>query len=180
MRKRIYRLFWVWDFDKEEAWLNRMAAQGLALVSPGLGSYVFEESLPGEYQFRLELLDQWPSHAKSQAYIRFLEETGVEYLGSVLRWAYFRRKSQEEAFELYSDFSSRRAHLQRLLLLLGILALSQFISGLSQFMIFRGEGRTVSLMIAGLCWSLALLLAYGTFKVWRKKKALERDHQLFE
>jgi hypothetical protein len=34
-------LFWVWDFDKEEKWLNEMAAKGLSLVSVGFYKYEF-------------------------------------------------------------------------------------------------------------------------------------------
>ena len=43
MRKTIRKWFWVWDFDKEERWLNEMAAQGLALVDVGFARYAFEE-----------------------------------------------------------------------------------------------------------------------------------------
>ena len=35
MRRIIKKLFFVWDFDKEEKWLNEMAAKGLCLVSTG-------------------------------------------------------------------------------------------------------------------------------------------------
>ncbi|MBQ3859711.1 MAG: DUF2812 domain-containing protein, partial [Clostridia bacterium] len=50
MRTTVRKWFWGWDFDKEEAWLNEMAAKGLALVSVGLGRYEFEETEPGEYR----------------------------------------------------------------------------------------------------------------------------------
>lgn len=33
MRQTIHKLFWVWEFDKEEKWLNEMAARGFALVN---------------------------------------------------------------------------------------------------------------------------------------------------
>lgn len=39
MRKVIRKVFMVWDFDKEEAWLNEMAAKGLSLVSVGWCRY---------------------------------------------------------------------------------------------------------------------------------------------
>jgi hypothetical protein len=61
------------DFEKEEMWLNEMAAKGLALVAVGFGAYTFEESLPGEIHIRLELLDNLPSHAKALNIIKFLE-----------------------------------------------------------------------------------------------------------
>ena len=74
MRKTVRKWFWVWDFDKEEQWLNEMAAQGLVLVDVGWCKYVFEDSVPGEYQVRLELLENQPSHEESQKYIRFIHD----------------------------------------------------------------------------------------------------------
>ena len=35
MRKVIHKWFAAWNFDKEERWLNEMAAKGLGLVSVG-------------------------------------------------------------------------------------------------------------------------------------------------
>ena len=32
MKRVMHRLFWAWDFDREEDWLNAWAARGLALV----------------------------------------------------------------------------------------------------------------------------------------------------
>ncbi len=54
-----------------------MAAKGLALIATGFTKYIFEESLPGEYNIRLELLDNFPpTHPESERYITFIEETG--------------------------------------------------------------------------------------------------------
>ena len=36
MRHTVYKLLWAWEYDKEEKWLNEMAAKGMALVSVGL------------------------------------------------------------------------------------------------------------------------------------------------
>ena len=48
MRQTIHKLFWVWDFDKEEKWLNEMAAKGLSLVSVGFCKYEFSDRVPGD------------------------------------------------------------------------------------------------------------------------------------
>ena len=56
MRKVVYKGFFVWNFEKEEKWLNEMAAKGFALISVGPFRYEFEDSLPDEYEVRLELL----------------------------------------------------------------------------------------------------------------------------
>ena len=90
MRTVIRKLFWVWDFEKEEQWLNEMAAKGLALVGVGFCRYEFEDCTPGEYSFRLELLDNRPEHPESRKYISFVEETGAEQVGSYHNWVYFR------------------------------------------------------------------------------------------
>ena len=50
------QIFWAWNFDKEEKWLNEMAAKGLCLISVGLFRYDFEDCEPGEYQIRMQLL----------------------------------------------------------------------------------------------------------------------------
>ena len=56
-RKTIYKLWFVWDYDKEERWLNEMASNGWALVDVGFCRYTFERSEPGEYSIRLEMRD---------------------------------------------------------------------------------------------------------------------------
>ena len=114
MRKTVRKWFWVWDFDKEEQWLNEMAAQGLVLVDVGWCKYVFEDSVPGEYQVRLELLENQPSHEESQKYIRFIEDTGAEQVGAFLRWVYFRKKTADGPFDLFSDLQSRIKHIKRI------------------------------------------------------------------
>ena len=47
MKRVMHRLFWAWDFDREEDWLNAWAARGLALVDVCGIRYVFEEGAPG-------------------------------------------------------------------------------------------------------------------------------------
>ena len=41
MRLTKHRWYWVWEYEKEEQWLNQMAAQGWALVSVGYCRYEF-------------------------------------------------------------------------------------------------------------------------------------------
>ena len=47
MRKTIRKWFWAWDFEKEEKWLNEMAAKGLALVGVGFCKYEFDAEMNG-------------------------------------------------------------------------------------------------------------------------------------
>lgn len=78
------------DWAKEEKWLNEVAAKGLVLSSVGFCRYEFEESLPGEYGVKIELLENTLNHPESEQYIRFVEETGAEHIASWYRWVCFR------------------------------------------------------------------------------------------
>lgn len=172
MRKTIYKWIWAWDFDKEEKWLNEMAANGLVLVSTALCRYEFEDCVPGEYNVRLELLEELPSHPQSQQYISFIEESGAQCIGSYLRWVYFRKKTTEGSFDLYSDNASRIKHLNRVSTLITILAFINLTACLSTLMHLR--------WLAFFNCALTLFLGYGLFKLYRKKKRLKREQQLFE
>lgn len=94
MRKVIHKCFFVWNFDKEEKWLCDMASKGFALVGVGFCRYEFENCDPGEYDVRLQLLNDRPNHPESQHYISFIEETGAEHVGSYCKWVYFRKRHQ--------------------------------------------------------------------------------------
>ena len=48
MKKTVHKLFWAWEFDREEKWLNDMSAKGLQLTDVGFCRYVFETGTPGE------------------------------------------------------------------------------------------------------------------------------------
>ena len=137
MIRTIRKLFFVWEHEKEEKWLNEMSAAGLQLCSVGICTYHFEEGAPNEYVYRLEMLNNWPTHKKSVHYIRFIEETGAEYIGSVLRWVYFRKKAQGDTFEIYSDIDSRISHFKRMLLPIGILAIGNLINTLNMLRLWN-------------------------------------------
>lgn len=176
MRKIIYRTFWAWNFDKEEAWLNDMAAKGLSLVSIGFCCYVFEETTPGKYNIRLELLENLPTHPESQQYINFIEETGAEYLGSLIRWVYFRKQTNHGSFSLYSDYASRIKYLNRVLALIGAISIPPI--GIGLINIATGTKPNFIMGISLLC--LGLFLVYGFLQVYHKKRALRQQQHLFE
>ena len=169
MRKTVRKWFWVWDFDKEEQWLNEMAAKGLALIGTGFCRYDFEDCTPGEYQVRLELLENHLNHAESQKYIQFIESTGAEQVGNYFRWVYFRKKTADGAFDLYSDLESRIKHLKRIIALILPISLANLCIGL-------GNSWSVSLINL----ALGILGCFGAWKLTQKRKRLEAEAQIFE
>lgn len=180
MRKVIHRVFWIWDFEKEEHWLNEMAAKGLCLISAGFCRYEFVETLPGEYGVRMQLLEHFCSHPESERYIAFLEETGAEHVGCCKKWAYFRKKAALGDFELLSDRPSRLRQLrriERMLIWLGILAVFIGMMNLAIYLQHRSAG---NLLVGLLDLLLGVGCLIGYMRLHRKRKKLQQEQQLFE
>lgn len=169
-KQRIFKLFV--NYEKEEAWLNKLAAQGLHCVDYMMGRYTFEKGAPGEYTYRIQLLENVPTQAESRAYLEFLEESGVEHIASHLRWVYLRKKTVDGPFELFSDISSRIAHYRRVVTMFIPIFLANFMFGLRAF----HGGYSFSLLNLGAALLLAIpLLAYSRqlFTLSKERKIRE-------
>lgn len=179
MRHIVHKAFWAWNFDKEEKWLNDMAAKGLCLASVGWCRYDFEDCLPGEYAIRFELLEHVPSHPESRKYIAFIEDTGAEHIGSVQRWVYFRKKTADGPFDLYSDSASRIKHLNRILTLVGVLgAVNLYIGCYNLYLYFSMDS---AFNICGLVnLAIALGLGWGCRRLWVKRRKAQKEQRIFE
>ena len=180
MRQTIRKWFWAWEFDKEEKWLGDMAAQGKALVSARYITYEFEDSAPGEYAVRLEMLEHAPGSAEGQQYIDFVESTGAEYVGKVMKWVYFRKKKELGEFELHGDNATRIKHLKGIMVLLLPLGALNLFCSIPNLSVGIGMGSTVNVLCGLLNLAVAVLLGKGWTLLNEKKKKLEKDAQLFE
>ena len=180
MRQVIRKWFWAWEFEEEEAWLGDMAAQGRALVSARYATYEFEDSAPGEYAVRLEMLEHSPDSPEGRQYIDFVESTGIEYVGKVMKWVYFRKKTADGPFELHGDNATRIKHLQGIIRLLKPLLAVNVGCGVYNLCIGIGIGSAVNVLCAGLSAAVAVLMVRGIRKLTEKKKQLEKEAQLFE
>ena len=179
MRQTIYKIFLVWDFDKEEKWLNEMAAKGLSLVSVGFCKYEFEDSLPGEYKICLQLLDKMPRHPESKKYIDFLETTGAEQVGSFTRWVYFRKKATEGDFELFSDNDSRLKYLSSVISFVSLITVGNWIAGINNVFIATTFPSPIN-YVGILNLLIGLVGTWGIIRLMRKRKKMKQDGQLFE
>lgn len=180
MRKTVHKLFWVWDFDKEEAWLNEMSAKGLALVSTGLCKYEFEECTPNEYGVQLELLEYNAKSEEGKRYISFVEETGAEHVGSWLRWVYFRKKLDKgEEFRLFSDKDSVIEHLKRIIIFITVIGIANILIGGSN--IWLGiNNNTANLQVGIINLLLGIFAIAGVFRLKKKKQRIENERIVSE
>ena len=166
-RKTLRKWFWVWEFEKEEQWLNSMAQSGWLLDSVGRCKFRFVPCEPGTYAVRLEMR---PSDA---GYLDFMQQTGAEYVGRVVQWNYFRKKMEDGEFDLFSDLDSKIEHLKRIgKCLAGVSAANLLIGLVNTFNTTTNLG-WINLLVA-------TVLMYGLGRIHGKLEAMEKDRLLTE
>lgn len=166
-RKTIRKWFWVWDFEKEDQWLNEMALAGWVLDSVGFCKYNFVKCEPGEYTVRLEMHDQ------DDEYVAFMEETGAEYIGRIVKWIYFRKKAVDGPFEIFSDIDSRISQLDKISKLTASLGFANLAIGLANSFNPVTNVGWVNLIVCA-------VLMYGLGRIHSKKEVLEKERMVRE
>jgi len=181
MRRIVYKVSSIGAFEKEEKWLNEMSAKGMQLVSVGFCRYEFEQGTNGKYVYRLELLDSLPTSAESVAYIKFLEETGVEHIASYIRWVYLRKKATDGPFELYSEIK----HYKRIDYLFNFLIVFELTIAIIEFWAawnkYTVNGHWIIFLCLGVFLTvLAVMLFFIGHPIRKVLKALKKEQIIRE
>jgi hypothetical protein len=178
-----------WDYEKEERWLNDMAAKGLALSDYTWCRYAFTETPRGQYLYRIELLENMPSHPESQAYLRFLEESGVEVVTSYMRWVYLRRNAADGPFDIYTDIDSKIQHYKRIRTFWNVMTAVEWSAGACNLAVgianLEVNGRlgnfTNGNFVIGVCLLvLGFLFFFLGLPIRRKIRALKKQQTITE
>jgi hypothetical protein len=143
------------------------------------GVFKFEDSMPGEYKVCLQLLDKMPRHPESQKYIEFLEATGAEHIGNFTRWAYFRKKSKDGEFELFSDNASRIKYLSGVISSIALITVANCIVGINNVFLAINLSSSVN-YLGFINLAIGILGTFGCIKLLRKRKRMKQECQLFE
>ena len=176
------------NYEKEEEWLNEMSAKGFALIDFFLCRYVFADSTPGEFIYRIELLEHFSGHPESQRYLNFMTENGAEHIAFWHRWVYFRKKAEDGAFDIYSDIDSRVAHYKRVSTLFLCIGIAEICIGSSQFNfalnhILSGKPLalySMNILVLGLTWSFGVILLFMWNSLRKKIKKLKQAKSMWE
>jgi len=178
--KTIHKLYW--DFEKEERWLNDMSAQGLNLVHYSWGTYTFETGPAGEWIYRLELLPGDVRDPKSQKYLEFMSEVGVQAVATYMRWVYFRRPAVDGPFEVFSDLDSRVAHYQRILTMFASITAALVPLTVVNVVNMTRSGSSLAFVLPLFAVYLALVatLATQTIRVWWRVRELREQKRVCE
>jgi hypothetical protein len=176
------KLFWAWQFEKEEAWLNENSKEGqhLVAVSPLQIKYEFDQDPSKEYTYRIEFLDDLPSSRKGRDYLEFLEELEVEQIGSYLRWVYLRKDKDKGEFELHSDLDSKIKHFKRVRVLFLVLLPMIIINMINMINLFNRTKNLFSFLAAGLTIIVAMLFITGFSSMSSKIKELDLNKNIWE
>lgn len=182
MKSVIRKLFI--DFGKEEKWINDMAAKGLNFIDYSFGRYLFEEGAAGEYLYRLELLSEMPSHPESQAYIKFMEETGAECVSTFMRWVYFRKKAFDGAFQVYSDYDSRIKYYKRVVSLVAIAVAVNFTAAIFNLIvgltIAIERGTYFNIYISLISWVIVIMFLPMLISYLKKIRKMKKEKQFYQ
>lgn len=101
------------DFDKEEAWLNRMAAEGQGLIATGIG-YRFTPIAPGSAVIRIDYQDSMKP-ADYADYRAMFADAGWQHVGGSRGSGaqYFAAATRDARADIFSDPISKAQRYRR-------------------------------------------------------------------
>ena len=107
-RMTSYKVYAVWEYEREIADLNKRSIEGWQLEKGGCFHSTFVRNEDVRYVYQL---DYAPKLEDKEMYISFFEEQDWEYINSTFNgWHYFRKKYYDdmpkEEMEIYSDKES--------------------------------------------------------------------------
>ncbi len=178
MRKTEWH-FWTLDqYNEEEQWLNKKAAEGWALVDALAIRYVFESCEPGEYVYKILFTDGIKGTTERDNFISFMNENGIEEVGAYHRWGYYRKKNDGTPFEMFNTKSEELAHVNKIKNLATVLVIIMAACWILELFAMLHNPVLTSRFVMVSAVSLMIIKVYRGLA--KKAKALEKDIALFE
>lgn len=192
MRRVIHKLFFIWQLEKEQAWINEMASHGYSLEHAGRLTFEFEETEPNKYIYKEIFLKGWGESVENIKYFRFLEEMGIKvvcyinYPGTC--WVYTRALKEDYpgGIDLYSDIDSK-INYQKVMagymifvsvatLFAALLNISVVVNSLVSYNLFM----FVNLICAVFCSSICIGTVIATVKSFINIGKLKKERKIHE
>ena len=101
--KKVWRFYTVADYEKEEAFLNEMARAGWNLSAVGFCRYIFRRGTPGEYIYKLDMVERTESDEVKESYFNFLTDCGIRVVGEFKDWIYLQKHAADGPFDTKND-----------------------------------------------------------------------------
>lgn len=172
MKKRVYKLFWAWQDDQENKWLEGMAEEGWKLVKYNLLVYTFEKMEPKKYIYKTDFKSN--QNRDLQEYLTLFEDAGWEHVTEYKGWHYFRTEAAKaKTPDIYSDTDSKIEMFRRLLyfLLMPLIAILL----IAFTIVFNSSFSHIKFMIIlrVIYVMLIFLLGFGVLNILFKMKRLK-------
>ncbi|BCZ45044.1 hypothetical protein psyc5s11_11110 [Clostridium gelidum] len=158
-----------YDKDEEEDWLKKMSLSGWAFKKFYLGFYTFEPCEPGEYNYQIDLLDNW--NGNNADYASFMEDAGVEVISQWWRWVYLQKKIEDGPFEMYTDMESKITQYSKIMKFFKIFLAVEIICFLMELIATIKTGE----FVFGIFTVLLAIICLAILKiVWKSKWKIEQ------
>ena len=192
MRRVIHKIFWIWQLEKEQAWVNEMASHGYSLEHAGRFTFEFDETEPDKYIYKEIFLKGWGESAENVKYFKFLEEMGIKvvcyinYPGTC--WVYIRALKEEypNGIELYSDIDSK-INYQKVMegylifvMVFMLFAVLLNISAVVNSWTMHGTLMVLNLICSVFLTALCIASAIATVKAFVKIANLKKERKIHE
>ena len=192
MRRVIHKIFWIWQLEKEQAWINEMASHGYSLEHAGRLTFEFEETEPNKYIYKELFLKGWGESAENIKYFKFLEEMGIKvvcyinYPGTC--WVYVRALKEEypNGIELYSDIDSKIQYQKTMAFYMIFVSVITFLAASLNLSIvisaLAADGRFMWLnaLCAGFMYGLFVASVIATIKAFVNMSKLKKERTIHE
>ena len=101
--KKLWRFYTVADYEKEEAFLNEMSRAGWNLTAVGFCRYIFRRGTPGEYLYKIDMVERTESDEVKESYFNFLTDCGIRVVGEFKDWIYLQKRAADGPFDTKND-----------------------------------------------------------------------------
>lgn len=179
MKKVKFRFYL--DYEKEEKWINEMAAQGWHLKKFLLGRFTFTKGEPAAFIYRNEFIVGMSLEEKKD-YFELLKDSGITIIHEKGGWVYMKKASAEGPFELYTDTKSKISYYQRILSIFLLLFFINACSGFFNVGVLRDQSMLefINSALGILNIAVALLILIPIIKIIKRKRELIKKQQFFE
>ncbi|MBQ1939854.1 MAG: DUF2812 domain-containing protein [Alistipes sp.] len=112
--KKVWRFYTIAEYEQEEQWINEMAKEGWNLTAVGLCRYIFRRGTPGEYIYKLDIVERTASDEVRESYFNFLTECNIRVVGELKDWLFLQKKAAEGPFDMKDDIYAKLRHINKI------------------------------------------------------------------
>ena len=174
--KTVFKAIFAWEDEKEEKWLEEMAANGWRLEKVIPYFYTFRRSAPETIVYRLDYMSS--TNKNYQEYLNLFKDAGWELLASYAGWHYFRIKPQnDQTPEIYNSDRAKAQKYRRVLFIaipLFMIMLNPAIQLIDRTV--HAEHLLLRILFDAFFWIVILFGIYAFIRIWLKIRKLESKH----